>query len=126
MQEIIEKIRKAIVSRRYNYNIEKDLQEGLAQVLCDDGFDAVREVVFGKDRIDILVSCRTLKYTGKIAIEVKIKGSWKDLVAQALRYLSNPDIDALIVVGTRSWIHSIPLELCGKPVIAIRLIDSLL
>lgn len=59
-------------------------------------------------RLDFLV--------GRVALELKVKGSLADLLRQLDRYAQSDRIDALVVVTTRRTLARLPAELRGKPV----------
>lgn len=105
---------------RFRYITEKDLQDGIEAVLTQASMPHRREVVLSAaDRPDFVVE-------GGVAVEVKIKGSLAELLRQASRYAAHPEIAGIVVVGTPHWLSRVPSELGGKPVIAIRLLGSLL
>lgn len=91
------------------YATEAQLQEQLAAALTASGNDVTREVVLsdGSSRIDLMV--------GRIGLEVKVKGSLPDVRRQLSRYARTGDLDALILVTSRSAHHAIPATLAGIP-----------
>jgi hypothetical protein len=60
------------------------------------------------DRLDFFVG-------GKVAVELKIKGSLSDLLRQVDRYLSRDEIQAVVVVSTMRRLSALPSMLRGKP-----------
>jgi len=100
---------------------EDELQGGIAAALDAAGIVARREVVLsdGRSRIDLLTDDR-------IGIEVKVAGSWANVVRQLTRYAKCDDVDELVLVTTRVAHHNIPADLEGKPVHLISLIGAAL
>lgn len=101
---------------RFNYQKEKDLQDGIETVLRAAGVEFEREknlVEFGT--IDFLLR-------GGIGIEVKIKGSPADVIRQLHRYAQSPQIASLVLVtGKLSHGRSFPAELQAKPLYVVHL-----
>lgn len=94
------------------------MQEGIELVFAKAGLDFVREArLDARNRPDFMV--------GKIAIEVKTKGTFADFLRQAQRYVELGQVDVLIVVGTPKWMPMVPPMLNGKPVFTVRLLNSL-
>ncbi|UWD83630.1 hypothetical protein NY057_05135 [Curtobacterium flaccumfaciens] len=100
---------------------EDELQAGLAAALGEAGVAARREVVLsdGRSRIDLLTDDR-------IGVEVKVAGSWANVVRQLTRYAKCPEVDELVLVTTRVAHHRIPAALEGKPVHLLSLIGAAL
>lgn len=103
------------------YVHEDELQAGIAAALTAAGITVRREVVLSdeRSRIDLLTDDR-------VGIEVKIAGSWANVVRQLTRYAKCTDIDELVLVTTRVAHHHIPAVLEGKPVHLISLIGAAL
>ena len=60
------------------------------------------------DRIDLLV--------GKLGIELKIDGSWPEVLRQLDRYADSPDIDGLLLITSRRrLVAGLPSKLRNKP-----------
>jgi len=90
-QEIIDVIRAG----RFLWSNEAELQAALAEVLTGAGYPVEREVRLGdRDRIDLLV--------GRVGIEVKVAGWWRDVERQLNRYRESDGLDALILVTARA------------------------
>jgi hypothetical protein len=112
-------IRDLLDQTAFTFVTEDDLQREITTALAVDGMEPRREVSLDAySRIDLMV--------GRIGIEVKIGGSWADVVRQLTRYSKHPDIDELILVTTRTRHHHIPTELNGKPVHLVSLIGAAL
>lgn len=110
---------RLLASRKYQVRDELALQNGIEAVLQQAGLRYSREhVLDAQSRPDFLL--------GNAAIEVKTQGSVAQLLRQGHRYLQHPQVPALIVIGTPSWLNRVPSELAGKPVFAVRLLNSLL
>lgn len=100
---------------------EDELQAGIAAALDTAGIVVRREVVLsdGRSRIDLLTD-------DHIGIEVKVAGTWANVVRQLTRYAKCDDVDELVLVTTRVAHHHIPADLEGKPVHLISLIGAAL
>lgn len=100
---------------------EDELQAGLAAALAAADEPARREVVLsdGRSRIDLLTDAG-------VGIEVKVKGSWANVVRQLIRYAKCTEISELVLVTSRAKHHHIPDTLEGKPVHLISLIGAAL
>lgn len=86
-----------------------DLQEGIARVLSRHGIGFEREVRLpGRGRIDFVVA-------GVIGLEVKVRGSLSPVTRQLWRYAEAPELEALVLITTRSLHLDFPDELNGKP-----------
>jgi uncharacterized Zn finger protein (UPF0148 family) len=110
----LEVIRRIILGYRYQHADESGLQAGVAAVLTAAGRPAHREVrLTARDRIDIL--------TGRVGIEVKVRGATDALLRQLQRYAQHTQIDALIVVTTVAKHRSLPQSVGGKPLAVIHL-----
>lgn len=94
---------------RYRFQHEKELQRLLGIQLARAKITYTPEVkLSAEDRIDFLI--------GTIGVEVKIKGSQKDVVDQLLRYAQHERIGSLILVTTRlQHLVAFPTTLHGKP-----------
>lgn len=99
--------------QRFRYANEYDLQAGIAQVLGAEGHAFEREVTLGTlaSRIDFVVRSSTI--TG---IEVKVGGSFADLVRQLQRYAITKQVDALLVVSTKATHGQLPETIGDVPV----------
>ena len=90
---------------------EAELQAWIERVLRARAIPHDRErTLEGVGRPDFMV--------GRTCIEVKVKGSRQDLLRQALRYTTSPDVGAVLVVTTRLS-HTLPATLGDKPVVVV-------
>lgn len=100
----------ALLTRhRYTFANERELQDGIEQVLRTAGVSYVREArLSGAGRVDFVV--------GRIALEVKIAPSFARLARQLSHYARHPDVDALVVASMQGAHQDLPATLAGKPV----------
>lgn len=97
----VAEILAALNGCRFLWASEDDLQRGLAQALDAAGFEVEREArLDGRDRVDLLI--------GRVGLEVKVNGSWRDVDRQLRRYLRSDRLDALILVTARARHRRIP------------------
>lgn len=116
----IDLLASRLAAYRFRFVSEKDLQDGIEALLTAEHIPFQRErAISAPDRPDFLVD-------GNLAVEVKIKGSLAQLLRQAARYASHPEIAGIVVVGSPRWLTGVPSTLCDKPVKAVRLLGSLL
>lgn len=109
-------IARAIYNARFRFASERDLQQGIGQVLTKLGVEWKPEVVLTpKDRIDFVV--------GGIGIETKVDGSLASVTRQLWRYAHLPEISELILVTTRAKHRTQPNEMNGKPLLVVHLIS---
>lgn len=107
---------------RYRYRVGNEiaLQDGLATALTQSNIAFEREVSLSeRDRPDFVLE-------NGLLIEVKIKGSFAQLLRQCARYAKHDCVKAILVAGTPFWIPTLPAEVSGKPLYHLRLIGSLL
>lgn len=91
----------------YRFTSEKVLHDGVAEVLEFNDITFQREVIRGSDRFDFF--CRF-----GIVLEVKTAGSFAEACRQARRYLIHDDIQAVVVLSSRSWCAEGKVPLNGK------------
>ncbi len=104
---------------RYRYNSEKELQLAISQILYQSNLPWKTEVpLTKKDRIDFMV--------GDIGIEVKVGGSFQQVLRQLHRYACLPEVQGLVLVTTRQSHRDLPTKLNGKPLFVVWLINSFL
>lgn len=99
----------------YRFKDEKQLHDGIADVLSRAGIAFKREYVAGSDRFDFLCNTGTV-------IEAKIKGSLSEVLRQAERYCQNNEVESVLIVTTKAS-HTLS-ELCefnGKSVQVLQL-----
>lgn len=99
---------------RYEFTNEKELQDGVAEALRAGCIPFIREAPLGPgDYIDFV--------SGKVGVEVKIRGSLSDLTRQLARYAASNEIDRLVVVTTKQRLRRLPDTLEGKPISVVYL-----
>ncbi len=106
----------ALRKRRFNYSGEKELQEGVEQVLSEEAIPFEREKILpdGAGTIDFLVD-------GRIGIEIKIKGSPSEVTRQLLRYCECVQVGELVLVTARVTLGKLPPEILGKKLTVVNL-----
>jgi hypothetical protein len=97
---------------------EDDLQQAIKNHLDAAQVFPEREVRLsdGHSRIDMIA--------GRTGIEVKLEGSWANVIRQLTRYAKCPEIESLVLVTTRAKHHKLPDQLCGKPLNLVSLIGA--
>jgi hypothetical protein len=101
--------------KRFKYNNERDLQDGLEEVFKADGLTYQREVELAPgDIIDFLVE-------GSIGVEVKTQGSPAEVARQLLRYAGCPKVTEILLVTGKLRLGALPEALMGKPVYVVSL-----
>lgn len=114
MSDLALRIARLLPKFRYRFSRETELHEGLSRVLTDAGIDHVREFVAGPaDRFDLLC--------GRVVIEAKVKGSAAQALQQVGRYCACDDVDAVVLVSSKSWAIEPQLTINGKPVYAVKI-----
>lgn len=109
------RLREVLGMYRYNFSSERELQDGIAQVLFQRGIRFDREVRLAPgDVIDFLVE--------GVGLEVKVEGGPVEIRRQLLRYAKAPRVTALLLV-TRKAQHDgqFPRKLGGKDVAVLTL-----
>lgn len=103
---------------RFRWTSEKDLQDGIELVLQDMGLPYTREHrLSAKDIVDFLID--------GLALEVKIKGTVKNLLAQVYRYAKSPEVTTILVVTGRLQLGGLPQNIKGKPLRVVALVRSI-
>jgi len=98
---------------RYRFSNERDLQDGLQQVLESNAIEHHREYrLTSHDIVDFLV--------GDVGIEVKVSGSPVQVYRQLARYAESEEIAGLILVTARTQLSPAKIIL-GKPVKTVKL-----
>lgn len=98
----------ALADKRFRYNSEVALHDGIAQAFEDAGIAYRREVRIDGGRIDFLV--------GAVGIEVKIGGSSEALRRQVSAYTESPHIESILVLTTRPAHREVGGVINDKPV----------
>ena len=105
---------------RFRFTDESELQAGIALALDRARIGYEREkVLSAADRPDFMID-------GRIAVEVKIKGTLAQALRQVARYAAHSLVEEIVLVGTPGWMTRIPPTVAGKPVYSYRLVGSLL
>jgi hypothetical protein len=114
------RLREVIGSFRYSFASERDLQDGIAQVLFQRGIRFDREVrLSDKDRPDFMVD--------GIAVEVKVEGSPTEIQRQLSRYADSKLVTGLLLVSRKmQHAHKFPASIGGKPLVVVTLEASAL
>ena len=101
--------------KRFRYNSERDLQDGMEDVFKAQGFRYERERELGPgDIVDFLLF-------GSVGVEVKIKGNPVDVARQLLRYAGRQEVAHIVLVTGKLSLGRLPEELLGKPVTVVAL-----
>lgn len=113
----LELVLGVLARTRFCWATEDDLQRALAAALDATGLEVRREVRLDKHcRIDLVV--------GRVGIEVKVAGSWRDVARQVSRYRDSEYLDAVVVVTSkplhRRLVEKLPVSMAGKPVVVHR------
>jgi hypothetical protein len=113
-------LRNLLQRYRYRCTDEKELQEAIAAMLDQAGFDFEREKCLSKaSRVDFW-------FPDGVALEVKTEGAYTAVLRQLHRYAEHPDVRAVILATTRELHRRMPESLCGKPVHVVMLPAGLL
>lgn len=114
----LEAVLHTLRSARFVWTTEADLQDGIAAALGACLLVVQREVrVDARSRLDLLV--------GRVGIEVKIAGTWRDVRRQLERYAKLELVDALVLATTRPSHVRIGPVVGGKPLAVHRVGSSL-
>ena len=106
---------KVLKSASFQYNSERELQDGMEDVFKASGFAYERECDLGPgDIIDFFMF-------GCVGVEVKTKGSPNEVLRQLLRYAKCPKVTHLILVTGKARLGALPGELLGKPMTVVSL-----
>lgn len=101
-----------IGSRRWPLSDEKRLQATMAEEFAEAGIVAEREVHLGDgDIIDFMI--------GGVGIEVKIKGSKREMYRQCERYCSHEQLKSLILATNVAT--GMPVTINEKPILVAML-----
>ncbi len=110
----------ALRRRRFLYNSERELQDGIEIVLRSEELEYERERELAPDDIiDFMVF-------GTVGLEVKIKGSPSEVARQLLRYAGHDAVRELVLVTGRAALAALPDTLMGKPLHRVELWRSML
>jgi hypothetical protein len=118
MADVLDEVLEVLRSHRFLHSTERDLQDGIAAAMLAQGLDVALEVRLGGcNRIDLLV--------GRIGIEVKVAGSWRDVLRQVERYARLEQLDAVVLVTSKAMHTRLPSEHHGKPIVVHRVGSTL-
>lgn len=108
--ERMRRVVEAIGRRRFRFTVERELQDGIEQVLRQEfGEEVQREHAIGvHDRPDFMV--------GAVAVEVKIRSSLHDLLRQVGRYAEHDGVGGVVVVTPARHLGRMPATIGGKNV----------
>lgn len=109
-REALARLRTEVLTRRFRYQNEKELQAGIHAVLKPNHF-VKREVPLSKGGIiDFFLD-------DGIGIEVKIGGHWSEVLRQLMGYAEASEVRGLLLFTTKCRLDNmIPTELNRKPV----------
>lgn len=112
----LERVCALIASTRFAFTDESTLQDGLEQMLKLHGVEHVRERELGNlGKVDFYLTSH------RVALEAKTQGSPSAVLEQLMRYARHDDVDALVIVTSRTRLGRVPPTLNGKPVYSIPL-----
>lgn len=115
----VDKLADLLFRHSYRYNSEKELQHAIALVFYQNNLDWKAEFpLTPRDRIDFMVE--------DVGVEVKTKDSFETVLRQLHRYAQFPQVKGLVLVTTRQSHRDLPLELNGKSLRVVWLINSFL
>ena len=104
-----EELCAAILNRLPIVKDETQLQQKLAEWFRSRGISFERERrLSARDRPDFMV--------GRIAVELKIKGSTASVIRQLSRYAESEEVDELVLVTTMAQHRRMPPTINDKPV----------
>lgn len=104
--------------KKYHFalNNEETLKQQMAEAMALAGIKYAKEYILdAKNRIDFMVE-------GSIGVEVKIKGSAKDIYKQCERYCAFDEVSSLVLVTSKTI--GFPSSINGKPAYLVRLGNS--
>lgn len=115
VKKSVEDVLKTLHGSSFQYNSERELQNGMEDVFKASGFAYEREFSLGpRDIIDFLLF-------GCVGVEVKTKGSPNEVLRQLMRYAKCHKVTHLILVTGKVRLGSLPEELLGKPMTVVSL-----
>lgn len=121
-QVCIQTIGNLLAQHAFDYSSEKQLQDGIEQVLAQHNVTYQREArLSSKDIVDFVLDAEG----GQIAMEIKIDGNRNALLRQIGRYLQHDTVACVFVVGTPHWILNLPQTLSGKQIYCHRILSGM-
>lgn len=113
IKKMINKVLKILYSHRFPLVVEKETQFSIEQKLVENGVPYIREHKLDEQNIpDFFID-------GSIAVEVKVKGTAKQIYRQCERYCQFDEVRKLILVTNRSM--GFPQQINGKDCYMINL-----
>lgn len=96
-------------STTIDVSTEKTAHRSLAEALRRHGLEVTCEVsLTRKERIDIMV--------GSVGVEVKVKGSRREIYRQLERYAACPEVSVLVLATGAAWLKRLD-SVGGKPLL---------
>ena len=109
----VRRVCAALTSHIFRFSSERDLQDGIEQVLNRLSVANKREArLTNEERVDFLVN--------RVAVEVKTKGNRVSVMRQLSRYAECPDVDAIVLVTAKQTLGC-PSSIGGKPITVVRI-----
>lgn len=106
----MDRISAIFYTTRFIYGDEKGLQSAIALLLKEQGVSHVREKELGVGPVDFFLN------EDGIGLEIKVKGSPSQVLAQLMRYAERPEINGILLVTTKCNVgRFVPSVLSGKP-----------
>jgi hypothetical protein len=106
--DVLDRLVQALASRRFRVQRELALQDAIDAVLVEEGIAFEREHELSKrDRPDFWVA--------PIAVEVKVDGSFAEVLRQLHRYAQHESVEGILLVTSRAQ-HTagLPETLTGR------------
>lgn len=117
MSQSFQDVQTLLLTHRFRYTTEVELQDGIERLLSGNAFEFEREVQLSAlDRPDFLIA-------GGIVIEVKVarRASRPDVTRQLSRYAQSARVKELVLVTDRRQLANQPRSLSGKPLVVVSL-----
>jgi hypothetical protein len=100
---------KALSAHSFGFTTERDLQDGIAGALAASGVPFEREAHLSASDVPDFMC-------GRVAVEVKIKGSLASVTRQLHRYAQHAEVDEILLVTTRAAHTRVARSIGGKAV----------
>lgn len=108
LEQLVHSVITSISTKRLQLSNEKSLQVEIADFMSCQGLTFLREHPLDPANIPDFIFLPE-----GLAIEVKIKGSARDIYGQCARYASFDQVKAILLITNRSM--GFPKEINGKP-----------
>jgi hypothetical protein len=112
-------IAKLIERSRLRLGSEKPAQADLEKILIAKGIEHVREFRLNAEDIPDFMIGSCLDDAPRVAVELKIGGSARDIFRQVERYVMHDAVSAIVLATNRAM--SLPPEINGKPAVVASL-----